>query len=152
MSTTNAALTIFTILLLAYAIYDEFIMGKLKGKTQLHVNLQRRKKIDSIIFITLIIILSYKNSKDQSTITTHYLLIGLALITFYISFIRWPKLLFKKTGFFYANSFITYDRVKSINLSEDGILLMGLENKKLLIKVNKYDDLQNIYNLLIEVE
>jgi uncharacterized membrane protein YobD (UPF0266 family) len=59
-------------------------------------------------------------------------------------------MLFKSTGFYYANAFITYDRIKSMNLSEDGVLVIELEQRKLLIRVNQLDDLQNIYNLMVE--
>ncbi|WP_145509381.1 DUF986 family protein, partial [Yersinia rochesterensis] len=74
----------------------------------------------------------------------------LALIAFYISYIRWPKLLFKNTGFFYANAFIEYNRIKSMNLSEDGILVIELEQRRLLIQVNQLDDLEKIYNFFLE--
>src|SRR5471030_581001 len=150
MSVTDIVLALFSLLLLAYAVYDEFLMGMNKGVTRLKVNLRRRNKLDCIIFIGLLAILLYNNINAQGTAVTNYLLIALALIAFYISFIRWPKLLFKETGFFYANAFITYDRIKAMNLSEDGVLVIELEQRKLLIRVNNMDDLENIYNLMIE--
>lgn len=150
MSVTDIVLALFSFLLLAYAVYDEFLMGMNKGATRLKVNLRRRNKLDCIIFIGLLAILLYNNINAQGTAVTNYLLIALALIAFYISFIRWPKLLFKDTGFFYANAFITYDRIKAMNLSEDGILVIDLEQRKLLIRVNDMDNLQNIYNLMTE--
>jgi|SRR5471030_671999 len=149
MSVTDIVLAVFALLLLAYAIYDEFLMGRNHGETLLKVNLRRRNKIDSIIFIGLLAILLYNNITAQGTVITNYLLISLALIAFYISFIRWPKMLFKSSGFFYANAFITYDRIKAMNLSEDGVLVLELEQRKLLIRVNDMDDLQNIYNLMV---
>ncbi|NMP26915.1 DUF986 domain-containing protein [Rahnella sp. SAP-1] len=152
MSVTDIALIIFILLLLAYAIYDEFIMDKRQGKTQLRVNLQRRNKIDAVIFIGLLIILLYNNITAHGSLLTTYLLISLGLIAFYISFIRWPKMLFKPTGFFYANSFITYERIQAMNLSEDGILVIQLEQKKLLIRVNHLDDLENIYKLMVNYQ
>jgi len=148
MSVTDIALVIFTLLLLLYAIYDEFIMSALQGKTQLKVNLKRRSQLDCIIFIVLLAILLYNNIAAHGSIVTNYLLIGLALIAFYISFIRWPKLLFKETGFFYTNVFIRYDRVQSINLSEDGILVIQLEQRRLLVRVNQLDDLERIYKFI----
>ncbi|MGC6386610.1 DUF986 family protein [Ewingella sp. S1.OA.A_B6] len=150
MSVTDIVLALFSLLLLAYAIYDEFLMGMNKGTTLLKVNLRRRNKLDCIIFIGLLVILLYNNINAHGTAITNYLLIALALIAFYISFIRWPKMLFKATGFFYANVFITYDRIKAMNLSEDGILVFDLEQRKLLIRVNNLDDLQNIYDFIIQ--
>ncbi len=150
MSVTDIVLALFSLLLLAYAVYDEFLMGMNKGPTRLKVNLRRRNKLDCIIFIGLLAILLYNNINAQGTAVTNYLLIALALIAFYISFIRWPKLLFKESGFFYANAFITYDRIQAMNLSEDGVLVIELEQRKLLIRVNNMDDLENIYNLMLE--
>lgn len=149
MSVTDIVLALFTLLLLAYAIYDEFIMGTRKGKTRLRVNLRRRNKLDSIIFIGLLAILLYNNIHANGTVITNYLLIGLGLIAFYLSFIRWPKMLFKEEGFYFANTFITYDRIRSMNLSEDGILVFELEQKKLLIRVNELDDLERIYKIMV---
>ncbi|EDW8366068.1 DUF986 family protein, partial [Salmonella enterica subsp. enterica serovar Typhimurium var. 5-] len=36
------------------------------------------------------------------------------------------------------------------NLSEDGVLVMQLEQRRLLIRVRNIDDLEKIYKLLIE--
>ncbi|CNH96917.1 DUF986 family protein [Yersinia pekkanenii] len=150
MSVTDIVLVVFIALLLAYAIYDEFIMNMMKGKTRLQVHLKRKSKIDSAIFVGLIGILIYNNVMANGTSLTTYLLVGLALVAVYISYIRWPKLLFKNTGFFYANTFIEYSRIKSMNLSEDGILVIELEQRRLLIQVNQLDDLEKIYNFFLE--
>ncbi|EAX2366248.1 DUF986 family protein, partial [Salmonella enterica] len=37
-----------------------------------------------------------------------------------------------------------------MNLSEDGVLVMQLEQRRLLIRVRNIDDLEKIYKLLIE--
>jgi uncharacterized membrane protein YobD (UPF0266 family) len=58
-------------------------------------------------------------------------------------------MLFKEEGFYFANTFITYDRIRSMNLSEDGILVFELEQKKLLIRVNELDDLERIYKIMV---
>lgn len=150
MSVTDIVLALFAFALLAYAIYDEFIMDTKNGKTRLRVNLRRRNRLDSIIFIGLLAILLYNNIHANGTPLTNYLLIGLGLVAFFLSFIRWPKMLFKPTGFYYANTFITYDRVRSMNLSEDGVLVFELEQKKLLIRVNHLDDLEKIYKVMVE--
>ncbi|WP_412778996.1 DUF986 family protein [Morganella psychrotolerans] len=60
-----------------------------------------------------------------------------------------PSYILSQTDFFYANAFIKYDRIKTMNLSEDGILLVGLENRKIYIKVSHLDDLQQIYNFMV---
>ncbi len=112
MSVTDLVLVVFIALLLIYAIYDEFIMNMMKGKTRLQVHLKRKNKLDCMIFVGLIGILIYNNVMAHGAPLTTYLLVGLALVAVYISYIRWPKLLFKNTGFFYANTFIEYSRIK----------------------------------------
>ncbi|WJY13176.1 DUF986 family protein [Pectobacteriaceae bacterium CE90] len=149
MSVTDIALIISIIIALLYAIYDEFIMARLQGTTQLCVYLRRSNRLDTFIFIGLIAILIYKNITTQGTPLTTFLLSFLALVAIYIAYIRHPKLLFKSQGFFYANIFIAYRRIKNINLSEDGILVIELEQRRLLINVQQLDDLEKIYNFMI---
>jgi uncharacterized membrane protein YobD (UPF0266 family) len=37
-----------------------------------------------------------------------------------------------------------------MNLSEDGILVIELENRRLLIHVRKLDDLESIYHYMVQ--
>ena len=68
----------------------------------------------------------------------------------WLFWVRAPKLLLKEHGFFFANVFITWDRISAINLSEDGVLVITLENRRLLIYVRKLDDLETIYKFMLE--
>lgn len=149
MTLTDVVLLVFIVLLLAWAVYDEFIMDKLKGKTLLKITLLRRNRIDSTIFVGLVAILIYNNVTTHGTPLTTWLLSALALIAIYISWIRQPKLLFKAEGFFFANVWILYSRIKEMNLSEDGVLVMQLEQRRLLIRVKDIDDLEKIYKLMV---
>ncbi|EYU13751.1 DUF986 domain-containing protein [Photorhabdus luminescens] len=150
MSLNDIVLAGLIVLMLAFAVYDEFVVNLLKGKTYLQIQLKRKHKIDALIFIILILIVVYNNITTYGSRLTTYLLLFTTLVTIYISYIRSPKLLFKNNGFFYANTFISYNRIKTMNLSEDGILVIGLENKKLYISVSQIDDLERIYKFLIE--
>ncbi|EQC00357.1 DUF986 family protein [Photorhabdus temperata] len=150
MSLNDMVLVGLIVLMLAFAVYDEFVVNLLKGKTYLQIKLKRKHKIDALIFIILILIVVYNNITAYGSRLTTYLLLFTILVTIYIAYIRSPKLLFKNNGFFYANTFISYDRIKTINLSEDGILVIGLENKKLYLSVSQLDDLEKIYKFLIE--
>lgn len=150
MSVTDVFLLIFISLLVIYSIYDEFIMNRMKGETLLKIYLKRKNKLDCLIFVGLIAILLYNNITLNGTSFTSYLLISTALMAVYISYIRWPKLLFKRTGFFYANTFILYSRIKNMNLSEDGVLVIRLEQRRLLIHVTHLDDLENVYRFFVE--
>ncbi|TDN54602.1 uncharacterized membrane protein YobD (UPF0266 family) [Buttiauxella sp. JUb87] len=150
MTLTDVVLLVFIVLLLAWSIYDEFIMDKLKGKTLLKITLLRRNRIDSTIFVGLVAILIYNNVTTHGTPLTTWLLSALALLAIYISWIRQPKLLFKTEGFFFANVWILYSRIKEMNLSEDGVLVMQLEQRRLLIRVKNIDDLEKIYKLMVD--
>lgn len=150
MTLTDIALLVLIFLFLLYAVYDEIIMPARHGKTLLRVNLRRRNKIDSLIFIALLAILAYKNITEQGTAFTTWLLCTLAIIVIYIFYIRWPKMLFKADGFYYGNVFILYSRIKNMNLSEDGYLVVDLEKRRLLIQVARLDDLENILKFFVE--
>ncbi|AST80314.1 TPA: DUF986 domain-containing protein [Citrobacter farmeri] len=149
MTITDLVLVIFIAALLAYAIYDQFIMPRRNGPTLLAIPLLRRSRVDSVIFIGLIAILIYNNVTSNGAVVTTWLLCALALMGFYIFWIRVPKILFKQGGFFFANVWIEYNRIKEMNLSEDGVLVMQLEQRRLLIRVRNIDDLEKIYKLLV---
>ncbi|HHE5696903.1 TPA: DUF986 family protein [Citrobacter amalonaticus] len=149
MTITDLVLVFFIAALLAYAIYDQFIMPRRNGQTLLAIPLLRRSRVDSVIFIGLIAILIYNNVTSHGAIMTTWLLCALALMGLYIFWIRVPKILFKQGGFFFANVWIEYNRIKEMNLSEDGVLVMQLEQRRLLIRVQNIDDLEKIYKLLV---
>ncbi|MFP1921393.1 DUF986 family protein [Lonsdalea quercina] len=150
MSFTDIVIILCIALTLIYAVYDEFLMDRLKGPTRLRILLRRRSHLDALIYIGLIGILIYKNIASYGTTMTTALLFSLLLMVIYLSFIRYPKLLFKPQGFFYENIYIPYARIKNINLSEDGILVISLEKKSLKISVRELDDLERIYHFMIE--
>lgn len=151
MSLTDALLLLFIVLSLIYAVYDEAIMPRLKGPTRLQIALQRRSKLDSIIFIGLLLILSGNNLSRHGTQLTTSLLLVLTFLAVWLFWIRRPKLLLKDQGMYFANVWIAYARIRSINLSEDGILVVQLEQRRLLIAVRKLDDLERIYHTLLEI-
>ncbi len=114
--------------------------------------LLRRNRVDGIIFVGLIAILIYNNIANHGELITTWLLSALALMGLYLFWIRSPKIIFKKQGFFFANIWIEYKRIKEMNLSEDGVLVMQLEQRRLLIRVRNIDDLEKIYKLLISTQ
>lgn len=150
MTVTDIVLVLFIVALLAYAIYDEFIMPRRHGETLLALPLLRRGRTDAFIFAGLVVILIYNNVTSHGAILTTWLLCALALMAIYLFWIRSPKLIFKKHGFFFANVWIEYNRIKEMNLSEDGVLVMQLEQRRLLIRVKNIDDLEKIYTLLLK--
>jgi len=152
MTVTDIVLILFVVALLAYAIYDEFIMPRRHGETQLSLPLLRRGRVDAFIFAGLIVILIYNNVTSHGAILTTWLLCALALMAIYLFWIRTPKIIFKQRGFFFANVWIEYNRIKEMNLSEDGVLVMQLEQRRLLIRVKNIEDLERIYKLLVKVQ
>lgn len=152
MTVTDIVLVLFIVALLAYAIYDEFIMPRRNGETLLTLPLLRRGRIDAFIFAGLVVILIYNNVTSHGAILTTWLLCALALMAIYLFWIRSPKLIFKKQGFFFANVWIEYNRIKEMNLSEDGVLVMQLEQRRLLIRVKNINDLEKIYTLLVKTQ
>ncbi|WP_404680145.1 DUF986 family protein [Raoultella terrigena] len=152
MTLTDLVLVLFILLLLAFAIYDQFIMPRRNGPQLLAVPLLRRSRVDGIIFVGLTAILIYNNIISHGALITTWLLSALALMGLYLFWIRTPKIIFKPTGFFFANIWIEYKRIKEMNLSEDGVLVMQLEQSRLLIRVRNIDDLEKIYKLLISTQ
>ncbi|MCV2533135.1 DUF986 family protein [Enterobacter wuhouensis] len=152
MTVTDIVLVLFIASLLAYAIYDEFIMPRRHGETRLSLPLLRRGRVDAFIFAGLIIILIYNNVTSHGAILTTWLLCALALMAIYLFWIRTPKIIFKSHGFFFANVWIEYNRIKEMNLSEDGVLVMQLEQRRLLVRVKNIDDLEKIYKLLVKTQ
>ena len=152
MTVTDLVLVLFIVALLAYAIYDQFIMPRRNGPTLLAVPLLRRGRVDSIIFVGLVAILIYNNVTSHGAQITTWLLCALALMGFYIFWVRAPRIIFKQKGFFFANVWIEYNRIKEMNLSEDGVLVMQLDQRRLLIRVKNIDDLEKIYKLLVKTQ
>lgn len=149
MNMNNIVLTVLILLMLTYAIYEEFIVNLLNGKTKLKIKLRRKNRIDAVIFIILIAIVIYHNIIQHDNQLTTYLLMITVIISVYLTFIYYPKLYFKDKGFYYNNVYILYENIKTINLSKDGILIVGLAKIKIYITVKQFDDLDKIYNFMI---
>ncbi|NIF35538.1 DUF986 domain-containing protein [Enterobacter sp. Tr-810] len=152
MTATDIVLVLFIAALLAYAIYDEFIMPRRHGESLLTIALLRRNRIDAVIFVGLLVILIYNNTMSHGALLTTWLLCALVLMAIYLFWVRSPKIIFKSQGFFFANVWIEYNRIKEMNLSEDGVLVMQLEQRRLLIRVKNIEDLEKIYKLLIKIQ
>ncbi len=85
MTITDLVLILFIAALLAFAIYDQFIMPRRNGPTLLAIPLLRRGRIDSVIFVGLIVILIYNNVTNHGALITTWLLSALALMGFIYS-------------------------------------------------------------------
>ncbi|CCJ89019.1 FIG00554165: hypothetical protein [Cronobacter turicensis 564] len=149
MTLTDGVLVIFIIALLGWAIYDQWGTERRHGNTLLRVPLLKRGRADSLIFTGLVAILIWQNIASQGALLTTWLLGALALVAIYLFWLREPQLRFKREGFFFAGGWVKYDQIKAMNLSEDGILVMQLARRRLLIRVKNIDDLEKIYQFMI---
>lgn len=134
-------------LFLSFAVYDEFILRYRKGKTLLSVYLKRANRLDGTIFIGLVCIVFYQQGAFLGDPFAIYLLGSLLLLSTYVYFIRKPKFILKEKGFFFADVFIPYERIHNMHLTEDGVLVIALEVKKLFVQVCELDDLEKIYHI-----
>ena len=150
MTLTDGVLLLVILALLGWAIYDEWLLDKRHGATLLAVPLLRRGRVDSAIFTGLIGILIYQTVTNHGPALTLWLLCALALMVIYLFWIRIPKIRFKPQGFFFAGAWVKYNRIKAMNLSEDGVLVVELEQRRLLIRVSNIDDLEHISQLLLK--
>lgn len=150
MSLTDIVIALCIAALLLLAIYVEAVLPRRHGPALLRVPLQRQHKADSLIFIGLLFILLWNNLTHQGPKLTTTLLMVLCFLSFWLFWVRRPKLLMKSQGLFYAGRWTAYPQIQSINLSEDGILVMQLEQRQLLIAVHQLDDLERIYQTLVE--
>jgi uncharacterized membrane protein YobD (UPF0266 family) len=85
MTITDLVLILFILVLLAFAIYDQFIMPRRNGPLLLAIPLLRRSRVDGIIFVGLIAILIYNNITSHGALITTWLLSALALMGFICS-------------------------------------------------------------------
>lgn len=141
----------FIVLLGGYLIYEQYATVYRHGNIALSVKLKRKYWIDGAIFVGLIGLVYFYAFTHQSDSWIQGLLIGIFVISGYLFLVRQPVVIFKKDGFFYSAFFIPYQRIHAMNLSEDGGLVLQLEQKQLVIWVKHPQDLEKIYQVLREL-
>lgn len=149
MTLTDGVLLLFIIALLSGLLFEQVMTGWLKGETLLKVALLRTKALDGSLFIVLVAILLVNNMLNQGTALTSGLLSLLLLCSLYLVWFRRPLLLFKTEGFWLGALFIPYSRIRQLDLSQDGVLVVGLERRQLMIRVRSIEDLEQIYQTLV---
>lgn len=148
----NITLLGLILLYLLFAIYDQFIMDKRYGKTELKVRLLRKLKIESIVMLFLIWIAVYQALPQGLETVTIYLLVMLSILLLYHAFIRYPVFLLKQEGFFLNNLYILYQHIQTINISENGFLQIVLKNNKQLpVYIDDVDDVAKVLQFLVKI-
>lgn len=150
MTVTAIILMVMIAGMLAYIVYDELIVPFLKGKNVLSVKLRKRNYIDKLIFAGLLVVLFLSNKMRGGDNSVNVLLLVMTAIFLYYVFVRSPKARFKEKGFFYGFFFTEYDHVKSMKLSEDGVLVIETGRRRMLLYAKKIEDLENILNVFVK--
>ncbi|PLR76279.1 hypothetical protein CU633_16410 [Bacillus sp. V3-13] len=150
MSITEGILMALIALSLVYIVYDSVVIPMLKGKTILTVPLKKRNLADQLIFAGLLVILVVSNIMSGGNEMVTYLLAGYAAIILYFVLLRTPKARFKEKGYFYGNFYSNYDRIKNMNLSEDGILVIETNRQRQLLHVADMEDLEKVLKVYTE--
>ncbi|WGE69296.1 DUF986 family protein [Actinobacillus equuli subsp. haemolyticus] len=144
---TNIILLIGIAAVLAFAIYDQVIMPKLKGETKLTVQLQRQVKGDAWILIGLIALTMVYGVQNGIESLTIYLLAFSIILCVYVTFLRSPRLLLKEQGFFFANVFFEYANINQINLAQSQIIVIDLKSgRRLLVRIQTPEDVEKVVN------
>lgn len=144
---TNFILLLGIVLAFAYAIYDQVIMDKRHGKTQLAVVLKRQGGVDMWISIGLIVLTIAQGVQSGIAPFTLFLLVFCIVLAVYIAFIRTPRLLLKANGFFFGNLFFDYSQIRQINLAEGQILVIDLQNgRRLFVRIKQAQDVAHVVN------
>ncbi|MFX3618186.1 MAG: DUF986 family protein [Sporolactobacillus sp.] len=136
--------------LAAHLIFHEGIAPLLHGKTVLKVTLRKRYWIDQLIFLVILIVLTIANDVRRGDSRVSLLLLVFTILFVFFTFFSAPKAWFKDHGFVYGFGFIDYNRVKNMRLSEDGILVIDTDRRRVLLSAKRIEDLEQILKIFVE--
>lgn len=150
MAITEIILLLILIAYVGYFLFDGLIQPFLRGKTVLTVRLRRKNFVDQLILagIVVIIYITDKVRGGGGGLTGLFLLL-LAMVLLYSVIIYAPKARFKEKGFFYGLTYNAYDRIKNMRLSKDGVLVMEIGRRRVLLFARSEEDLQKILNVFV---
>ncbi|WP_017347198.1 DUF986 family protein [Pantoea sp. A4] len=151
MDITQLIIAALIALMALFIIYDELVLPRRYGVVRLRVDLRRRQPLDGLIFIGLLAIVLWNNLSQHGPQLTTTLLMVLCALALWVFWIRRPRLWLKDQGLFYAGVWIAYTRIQDMKLSEDGVLVIQLEQRRLLVRVRQIDDLERIWQTLMEI-
>lgn len=134
--------------ILAFILYDRFLLPNRYGSNTLIVPLARRGRLDSLFFIAMMIYLIVVRQRAPHPTLAAIELAGMIVFLIYLGWIRRPILYFKTNGFLLGGVFIARDRVRNLKLTEQGVLLIQLETRQIQVYVQHLDDLEKIYHQL----
>lgn len=140
---TNAILLFGILVGFAYAVYDQVLMDRLKGKNRLSIELQRQAGVDVWISVGLIVLTIINSIQIGIAPFTLFLLAMCIVLCLYLAFFRSPRLLLKEKGFFFGNFYFDYRQIHQINLADNQILVVDLHNgRRLLVRIKQQADVE----------
>ena len=150
---TTIALCLIDFAFAVFLIYDSYVQANRFGKTQVAVRLRRR--VADAVFLNLIP--EHLRFKDYSNLivaaglyheisvrhTMNSLALGLFFLLVLIHGLRYPKWRLKKDGFTAGGRYWPYDAIAAMQLSEDGVLVLTLQNgQPVILPVARIEDLE----------
>lgn len=125
----------------AFLTYDTFIQDKRGGKTLVAVRL-RRRLADALFFCAIIAAALYYEATSGKN-TANIAALSALMAAVLAHGLRYPKWRLKKEGFTAGGRYWAYDAIAAMRLSEDGVLLVTLQNAhRILLPVARIDDLE----------
>lgn len=150
MTVTDIVLLMIVIAYSGYYLFDGLIQPFLGGKTVLTVRLRRKNYADQLILAGIVVIIYITDKvRGNGGGLTGLLLLLLALVLIYGVIIYAPKARFKEKGFYYGLIYNPYDRIKKMRLSKDGVLVIEMGRRRVLLFARKEEDLQKILNVFV---
>ncbi|OBW94676.1 DUF986 domain-containing protein [Gallibacterium salpingitidis] len=147
----NITLFVLIVFYLLFAIYDQFLIDKRYGKTVIRVPLLRKLQLEGIVMLVLIWLAVYQALPQGLEKRTIYLLVMLSILLLYHFFIRYPVFLLKESGFYLNNFYIPYQRLDTINISENGFLQLVLKNGKAMpVYIRDVDDVAKVLDFFVK--
>jgi len=149
----NMAMTgviVLIVFTLAYMVYESVVLSFLKGQTQMVIPLRKRLDVDNLLFAFLLAVVYVSNYLRGDRGWYNYLLLIVTIIFLYYAFIRSPKIRLKEKGFFYGVIYTAFDAIKNMRLSEDGVLVVETDRRRLLLHFRNVEDLERIYKFFME--
>lgn len=147
----NIILFLIIFVCLIYAIYDQFLLDRLNGKTKLIVHLQQQV-IDSWILFGLITLTAVQGISEGMGTLTLFLLAVCITLALYAALLRKSRWIFKAKGFYLNALFIDYHKIRAINQAEvkgKPVFVIDLTNgKRLFVRLKMQSESEKVIRFL----
>ena len=149
MAFTTATLVVLVLLGLALAVYNEWLIKLRYAPIEFLIVLHRSPRKDYCIVTALLLIVFVQQQSNDSNPLTGLLLVMLILLSGWFAWLRQPVALIKTQGIVTQGRFILWSQVNHYQLTQDGMLVLGLANEQIFLRVKRAEDLQRLYQHII---